>query len=430
MLNKNKKLSKVNKRSNQRNNQRNNKRSNNKRSNSNKTKKYQKYITKGGGKNLCDLLKKTTQFTSKKSTTFANSFTTNEEFPDFENTNSNTELIYTGINNVGSSCYINATLQMLWSIPELRILFETSTVEDIKKIKYSEKYFIVDQNDKGVKIDYREKNIDKNAIASLFNIFSVLIKNNKNKSKHLEQNFNMTDKNYKPLLKLGHSETSIKISEVFDYHTQQDSNEMLMKILELFEKYFVDISNTFLFQEKSSVICSITKKKIVNTENGNKILTLSTKNKPSKNNISNLIENFMEIEKVDETDRDNILDACKNPQNQLGKYSHKQLDLDMNNTINLLIQLKRFNFTNGTGTKIKTVIIPDKILIINGISFKLEGCIIHLGATMSRGHYIYLVFDENSNPIKYISDDSIVVDRNYLNHTTDGYIYYYRKIEV
>ena len=159
MLNKNKKLSKVNKRSNQRNNQRNNKRSNNKRSNSNKTKKYQKYITKGGGKNLCDLLKKTTQFTSKKSTTFANSFTTNEEFPDFENTNSNTELIYTGINNVGSSCYINATLQMLWSIPELRILFETSTVEDIKKIKYSEKYFIVDQNDKGVKIDYRENKL-------------------------------------------------------------------------------------------------------------------------------------------------------------------------------------------------------------------------------------------------------------------------------
>lgn len=69
----------------------------------------------------------------------------------------------------------------------------------------------------------------------------------------------------------------------------------------------------------------------------------------------------------------------------------------------------------------------------NGSKFQLTGCIIHVGKNIANGHYTYLSFKKDGEPHQYIDDlggSNYVqnyVKRTKNNYETNGYIYLYTK---
>ena len=131
-----------------------------------KTLKKRKHIGGGVGDSICEMLNKVLNIKHNEFT-----FSSDEK------------LEYKGITNFGNSCYMNATIQMLWSIPEFRIFFNAISLEDINTINFKErktnKHPI-----KKIEESYQIKNIDKNALISLFNIFDYF-SNKTNKTPYI-----------------------------------------------------------------------------------------------------------------------------------------------------------------------------------------------------------------------------------------------------
>jgi ubiquitin C-terminal hydrolase len=338
-------------------------------------------------------------------------------------------LVYTAIANVGNTCYMNATLQMLWSIPEIREYIIQLDKEFIRN-KYHLDYIY--------KISY--------ILNTIFTVFNSKTKEDdnyygKNEKEKLEkkQKLNEGDIALQSLKMLNLS--SIIDKKYIEDYNQRDAQEYLNYLLNFlcdsddFSKKcnFIDLNQYIKYDEESTTTCLYREKygevKTFTKKENAFILQLPlSKIDPKNNNISYLIGQYQEIEQLS---KDEYLNRCFETHTKSGEKGPATKEILIKKpSNNLIIQLKRFvKSIDGDGNfldsnKIRTYINPDPTIQIDRIIFKLQGCIIHTGGTKG-GHYVYLVFDDNGKPYKIIDDSRIIKSNN--NYLTDGYIYYYRR---
>jgi len=382
-----------------------------------KTLKKRKHRGGGVGDSICEILNKVLNIKHNEFT-----FSSDEK------------LEYKGITNFGNSCYMNATIQMLWSIPEFRIFFNAISLEDIDTINFKERKTIKHPINK-IEKSYISKNIDKNALISLFNIFDYF-SNKTNKTPYI-----MKKNIYQGLRRINTHEQIVKNKnkyliqvKMFKYKSQEDSFEFFSHIFDSLKDNIINntsitnLIDSFKFQETSVFTCSETNKIVESdTKYDGFYLTLEI----THNSVKQNLQEYLKVEDLS-TNISNKLDACNTLHNLL---LNKKLKFIFNEKIkNLIVIIKRFSHEGNDGNKIRSIVTPEPILNFNTIDtinphnivFKLQGCIIHLGNTPRAGHYIYLVFDKDGNPNKIINDsiNNQTPDNSYL---TDGYIYYYRR---
>ena len=309
-------------------------------------------------------------------------------------------LDYSGIINVDNTCFMNATIQMLWSIPEIR--------KDILGLDT-------------LKMASQRSSDQITAARCLHDIFNFF-KNNKNSNKYYN------NKNI--------CETLRGIFNQYeDINTQEDAGEFLINVIfKCFsnnkKNKFLNIEKYFKFQIEYIVKCvdPSSNRNIKNrVEQSSTLLLTLDKN---SNTIKTLIDNIC---KTETTSEENYVDMCNDPsgKNTEGKGPANLSVKYMSFSSNLIINLGRYTVNKKTQavSKLNYSITPDNPLQIGSDSFQLKGCICHDGG-LGGGHYVYLVFDDKGKPIKYISDDNVSnIDPKNTDHLTRGYLYYYRKIQ-
>ena len=405
------------------NNKKNNKKNSKKntRKNTKKTtrnnNKYKFKNMKGGSKNFCNLI---------------------------------TEINYHGIQNIGNSCYMNSVIQMFWTIPELRYQI-LNYIEDTSVHPNTDIQTLLDKQ--------------KTVIVYLKKIFDFF-KNNDNNVVYLDETnlinlrkFFIDNSNRSVEDKLNETETI----------RQQDAEEFFEIISIIFTPTYMpkkDIAYTGSYAEPlidlngkytqtTLDICDFPLPQEILNNNDNLRKTPKIDNayilqvEVKGNTLSDCINSFIfgeRMESTNETDdngnikiKDNRIGNCLNATDEdlvivkgvLKNKGPATRTIKISNfSNNLIIQVKRFK-TKVPFTGIKNIasITPDKELKINDTNFKLKGCIVHLGSSAGGGHYVYVIFDDNGEPIKEISDSTVsLINNSYNGYLTNGYIYYYRKI--
>ena len=344
------------------------------------------------------------------------------------------KLGYSGIDNINNTCFMNAPIQMLWSIPEIRDEILKLTEERIAEYrKYTNKVINTINNTKEKNNITNYLEIQINIAVCLNNIF-YFFENNKNSKKYYE------DEEFLGFLR-----------DIYSLNREQeDASEYLTNVIFVyFSKIYIPNSNnkylkplidiSCIYKETSKINCTYPipnhKKndKEIYTEILNLEISKNTKTIKDCINIYRKVENFPT--KSTTTGEPNYLPECFISEYDVIQRDNKNKILNMgpgtkqlilsNFSNNLIINFKRFNDKNK---KLNYSIIPDNPLKIGSDSFQLKGCICHDGGPAG-GHYVYIVFDDNGKPIKYISDSSVSdIDPKNTDHLKRGYLYYYRKI--
>ena len=343
-------------------------------------------------------------------------------------------LNYSGIDNINNTCFMNAPIQMLWSIPEIRDEILGLTEERIAEYRKDTNKVIKNINNTKDKNDithYLE--IQINIAVCLNNIFNFF-EDNKNPKKYYK------DKEFLAYLR-----------DIYSLNRkQEDASEYLTNVIFVyFSKIYIPNSNnkylkplidiSCIYKETSKINCTYPIPK--HTRNDKEIYT-EILNLPISTNtktIKDCIDTYCKVEKFPTKSTTpgspNYIKGCLMKENDVIEHDNKGNILNegpgtkklilSHFSNNLIINFKRFNNNKKLNYKIK----PNKPLHIGSDSFQLKGCIVHSGGT-GGGHYVYLVFDDNGDPVKYISDSSVSdKDSSYTDYLQNGYLYYYRKIQ-
>ena len=309
--------------------------------------------------------------------------------------------IYKGtLMNVGNSCFLNTTLQLLFRIDVLR--------NEILNIN-------------NIDIDKLSNTKENNILKMIYYIFKELFKNTVNINLTMINGKNYYNDIMNILgLKCGSQEDAEQaysgiIDKLFDSDLLKTKG--LRKYFEInleTEKHCNNKDNTITKKNDLSYILS---------------LPLETKNIPNVT-INYLIEKFTSYEYVKPEDR-NILDACKDAYGP-HDFNKSKINLKLDDNIsNLIIQLKRFsyNIKKNRFDKLNNNIKLDDFIIINNKIFKLKGIGVQT-ESLNSGHYQFV--DINDNGKKYLYNDSIFREYNdgEINLNENGYLLNYVKVDL
>ena len=326
-----------------------------------------------------------------------------------------------GILNIGNTCFINSSLQILFNIKSLR------------------DYILSDSYNQSILEYYNKnkKNLDKN-----YELYKNLLINIKNIFISLNSGINITE-NIKSLCvnlkKL--SEIDFIASNISNFSIHNDAEEFLSFILDKIEDYTIDNNflkiETFKNQYKNNnfiisnfKIQQITQYKCLSCNNLTKLnfnnylnkLQLSIKQK-NIHSLEDALLNYTTTHLMD----DYKCEKC----NRKSKAKERTLIINLPNYI--IIQLLRFD-NNGMKIK-KNIKIPFYINMnkyshkIQNTQFELESVNCHIDFNMYAGHYISYVkrknqwFITDDDNIKKISNE--MIERNIENL---GYFFVYKKI--
>jgi len=278
-------------------------------------------------------------------------------------------------NSGGNACYINASLQLIASMPDIKYGIVNLDSTDASAMQVS-KYFT------------KFVNASVNGIESI--------------------------------------DISHRLCPAFQYTgAQDDSADFLERIL----GYYPDISQTYLIKEQKYLKCD-SAQNYTPGETINPLYFLSLYVNDASS-IQGSINKYMDPVDVDDLQIGGI--QCLPP--STGKFKQQLIIPDENKYI--IIRLKRY--TQGSRRKLKTIIIPDDIIDISNNTYILSGCIVHSGDTIDGGHYVYNKYTEstNNNKILYTYNDRIVSEfpknaeysnRDYIS--TNGYVFLYRRLSA
>ena len=275
-----------------------------------------------------------------------------------------------GIINGGNTCYINAVLQMLYSMRKFRthILDNDFTNEHISNLK---KVF----QQLNIKSDNKAININE-IIPSCLKVM---------KSTH---------------------------------GTQEDASEFITQIINEVSSDNVQLQEMLQFQLISTTKCG--------EENRAPTFELTTKldlqlydpiqikDKEIKNNtLQELITNYERSEKLD-----NRFEDCDS-----SSFITRTINI-LNNTEYFIISLVRFDGV----TKNDKHITANNIIIVKNISFRLIGYVYHDGKYMKSGHYVYVQYNAKKQAVRTYNDET--VHFNAINYPSNkGYVYVYERVK-
>ena len=303
--------------------------------------------------------------------------------------------IYKGtFTNVGNSCYINTTLQLLFNINVLR--------DEILKIDQTY-------------IDSLVNNNENDILRIIYNVFDLLNKNTK--SINLEKYFLPSGESYYNAI--------IRIFK-FRCKENEDAEEALNNILNtLFEiEVLKDFSKKIEIETEGNKFCK-NDDTVLTSKNKDIELRLPIDKNLNDISLYDLIDDYTKYEYIDPPD-DIKLDACKDSEGN--KYPLKATKANFKITPmnkNILIQLKRFDYSTGVPIKLhNTINIEDEIILDDKV-YKLKGMAIHID---SPKHYVYVILVGKN---KYIYNDSEFSEykSDVYNYKDNSYILNYELIE-
>ena len=244
------------------------------------------------------------------------------------------------------------------------------------------------------------------------------------------------------------SETDTAVNR---YTTQEDTSEFLIMMTSIF-KYYMNIEILTMCKSYTT-IHSTTSVAINNTESKANISTfpilqLSIDSKIVKTSISNLITDYQKndvivdnvtdyVDSLKQSDKDYDQAMDYKTQSKITKVSN------FDESTYLIINIVRFisSYDKSTNTmiasKVNTTVEPEKNLLFSGKTYTLQGCIIHIGNSMAEGHYIYIVYNMDGEPIQIIDDETIYTKANkikakYEYHLdlipTNGVVFLYKNL--
>jgi len=322
----------------------------------------------------------------------------------------------------GNRCYMNATLQLLYSIPELKtFLLEPLPTLDSISYKKEEK----DCNDTRIR--------NKNTLEALGTLFKAMIQ-------HKGSNPIDTQK-----IKLGQttvydilleSAGTIK-DDRGDMRSElgegkvADADSFLSKILEVFTclhriKEINTVYESLEYDDIDTYKCKDTMKWSSGMEVKSTKLSLPISERTTS--IQDALTEYMEEESFLESPVN--VEACLGKEAIAKKHVIKLKDA----TKTILITLTRNSFNKETGEqgKLENPIEPTNQIQIDSAVFELQGVIRHTGGT-GGGHYTYQIY-KDSIPVVNLNDSKkFPTKKSDLESVknaikTEGYVFLYRRV--
>jgi hypothetical protein len=335
--------------------------------------------------------------------------------------------------NVGNSCYMNATMQMLYSIPELRDFFTTTTMEQIDASDRVGKD-PEDGNDADARLQValRRACSSKDLVLKslkLMKLFytgmnTVAQSQNKGMALNIEaiQAPGVVQKDlYSDLI------TLVKLGN----RRQEDPNEFLMNLFTNLgcSKLFENVYSLFVFNERNTKTCK------PNPDGNGQVheriaisTTLTVDANASIHSIQSAINDYEKTEVLDSdnsrtedcapvvngvTQWDGITQASRFPPNT----ATKELTLMILPTTKyFIVNVKREGYDKKRLRHFKhmTSIRLNNYITVDNVHFKLKFVVVHHGTSPRGGHYTAVSFDQDGKP-EYDFDDGRITKQNDLS---------------
>jgi len=308
---------------------------------------------------------------------------------------------YTGIALATNSCYMNAGIQLLYSIDALRDYFKSVTPTEIDAYKAG-----------GADCTDEKLKIFKNVLKTLKTLFESLAKGSSIDDTTLKGYYDV-------LVTVNNGSSSSK--DYLQPLQQEDSQEFVSAVLGIFTCIDgLKVKDSFTLSEVSTIVCKDNTIPLVLKEADSKILSLALPS--AATSIQKCIEANGKPETF--TAGNNQLEACAVIGSKTGEAISKQLSVHVRpSTQNVLIQLKRYGFSTASAKLDSPVYLNRKILLqeSDGTSskaayFELKGVVLHHGSTVNSGHYTYLVVQEGR--VCSVINDSRVLPQDIQDTTS------------
>jgi hypothetical protein len=276
-----------------------------------------------------------------------------------------------GIKNTGVSCYANAAIQMLYSLPFYR------------------KYYT----------EINENEINKNGpnYRTIKNLFNAI---------NTAANISSIDTN----------KSNCILTE--GLNGQQDSSEYLM----YHKEYIFNDVNKYISEKK--YLCLNSNEWKDTSPNETHYVNISIKQKYE--NIKDCLEDYMH--EIYDSEPYPYVDTCKTHTDTIGKIKEEKINIiPTKENRYLFFMLSRYN---SSLNKITQLIKPNEKLLVNNIEYTLSGLVVHPEtkkkseekSSIRSGHYIYIHCDKEGSFNTLYDDDSVVdIKQNIQNENISYY---------